>query len=97
METSFLPLVRQLSAIEGLQAPCTLVYSLDALGAQGCRLTLCRTGGAPRVESVCIAAAPERGYRLLQFLCENVIQPESWRDVLEDALAQLQAAGREAV
>lgn len=85
MESSFSPFIRQFSSIEGLQAPYTLIYSLDADNtADGCRLTLCRTGTRPCVESLCLPAAPELGYRLLQFLCENVVQPEIWRDVVEE-------------
>ena len=37
-------MVRQFSAIAGLQQAYTLVYSLDPDGETGCRLTLCRTG-----------------------------------------------------
>lgn len=89
MEKSFLPLIRQFSAIEGLQAPYTLVYSLDRGGTNdGCRLTLCRTGARQRVESIQLAAAPEYCYRVLQFLCENVVQPETWRDVIEELCPQ---------
>lgn len=84
MEETFLPLVRQFSAIEGLQSPYTLVYSLDTGEAEGCRLTLCRTGAAERIESIRLAAAPEYCYRLLRFLCENVVQPEVWQDVIAE-------------
>lgn len=85
MERTFSPFIRQFSSIEGLQAPYTLVYSLDEdSAAGGCRLTLCRTGSKPCIESLRLAAPPEHGYRLLQFLCENVVQPEVWRDVVEE-------------
>jgi len=87
MEKTFSPFIRQFSFIEGLQAPYTLVYSLDTDSAvDGCRLTLCRTGAKACVESLCLPAGPERGYRLLQFLCENDVQPEIWRDVVEELL-----------
>lgn len=84
MDGTFLPLIRQFSSIEGLQAPYTLVYSLDEGSAGSCRLTLCRTGAAQCIESVQLAAAPEYCYRLLRFLCENVVQPEVWQDVIAE-------------
>lgn len=92
MEKTFSPLVRQFSAIEGLQAAYTLVYSLDAAEENGCRLTLCRTGAKPCIESVRLAASPEDGYRLLRFLSENVIQPEAWCDVLAELCPQFKPA-----
>ena len=39
MERTFSPMVRQFSAIAGLQQAYTLVYSLDPDGETGCRLT----------------------------------------------------------
>ena len=50
MERTFSPMVRQFSAIAGLQQAYTLVYSLDPDGETGCRLTLCRTGSSQRME-----------------------------------------------
>lgn len=44
MERTFSPMIRQFSAIDGLQKAYTLVYSMDADDESGCRLTLCRTG-----------------------------------------------------
>ena len=38
MERTFSPMVRQFSAIAGLQQAYTLVYSLDPDGETGCRL-----------------------------------------------------------
>lgn len=52
MERTFSPMIRQFSAIDGLQKAYTLVYSLDAEDENGCRLTLCRTGSGPRMESL---------------------------------------------
>lgn len=51
MERTFSPMVRQFSAIAGLQQAYTLVYSLDPDGETGCRLTLCRTGSSQRMDS----------------------------------------------
>ena len=76
MERTFSPMVRQFSAIAGLQQAYTLVYSLDPDGETGCRLTLCRTGSSQRMDSKYMAVAQELGYRVLQYLCENGVQPE---------------------
>ena len=84
MERTFSPMVRQFSAIAGLQQAYTLVYSLDPDGETGCRLTLCRTGSSQRMDSKYMAVAPEFGYRVLQYLCENGVQPEIWQDVVEE-------------
>ena len=84
MERTFSPMVRQFSAIEGLQKAYTLVYSLDPDGDNGCRLTLCRTGSRQRMDSQYIAAAPEFCYRNLRYLCENGVQPEIWQDVVAE-------------
>lgn len=81
MERTFSPMVRQFSAIAGLQQAYTLVYSLDPDGETGCRLTLCRTGSSQRMDSKYMAVAPEFGYRVLQYLCENGVQPEIWQAV----------------
>lgn len=95
MERVFSPLIRQFSAIEGLQTPYTLVYALEQ-GTDGdkCRLTLCRTGAQACAESLQLTEAPEHAYRLLRYLCENVVQPEIWRDVVAEAAAQLAQAER---
>lgn len=53
MERTFSPMVRQFSAIAGLQQAYTLVYSLDPDGETGCRLTLCRTGSSQRIYGRC--------------------------------------------
>ena len=84
MERTFSPMIRQFSAIDGLQKAYTLVYSLDAEDENGCRLTLCRTGSGPCMESGYLAAAPEFCYRILQYLCENSVQPEIWQDVVSE-------------
>ena len=84
MERTFSPMVRHFSAIAGLQQAYTLVYSLDPDGETGCRLTLCRTGSSQRMDSKYMAVAPEFGYRVLQYLCENGVQPEIWQDVVEE-------------
>ena len=84
MERTFSPMVRQFSAIAGLQQAYTLVYSLDPDGENGCRLTLCRTGNRQYMQSCYIAAAPEFCYRILRYLCENGVQPEIWQDVVEE-------------
>ena len=44
MERTFSPMIRQFSAIDGLQKAYTLVYSMDTGNEDGCCLTLCRTG-----------------------------------------------------
>ena len=84
MERTFSPMIRQFSAIDGLQKAYTLVYSLDEAGEAGCRLTLCRTGTRQKVDSRVVAAAPEFCYRILRYLCENGVQPEIWQDVVAD-------------
>ena len=43
MERTFSPMIRQFSAIDGLQKAYTLVYSMDTGNEDGCCLTLCRT------------------------------------------------------
>ena len=88
MERTFSPMVRQFSAIAGLQQAYTLVYSLDPDGENGCRLTLCRTGSSQCVDSQYVAVAPERGYRVMQYLCENGVQPEIWQDVVAELTAE---------
>ena len=60
MERTFSPMVRQFSAIAGLQQAYTLVYSLDPDGETGCRLTLCRTGSSQRMDSKYMPAATRR-------------------------------------
>ena len=84
MERTFSPMIRQFSAIDGLQKAYTRVYSMDADDESGCRLTLCRTGDRQCMKSRYIAAAPEFGYRILRYLCENGVQPEIWQDVVEE-------------
>ena len=84
MERTYSPMIRQFSAIDGLQKAYTLVYSMDADDESGCRLTLCRTGDRQCMESRYIAAAPECGYRILRYLCENGVQPDIWQDVVEE-------------
>ena len=91
MERTFSPMIRQYSAIEGLQKAYTLVYSLDEDNENGCRLTLCRTGSGPRMESSYIAAAPEFCYRILRYLCENGVQPEIWQDVVGELTTAVQS------
>ena len=87
MERTFSPMIRQYSAIDGLQKAYTLVYSMDAEGEAGCRLTLCRTGCRQRMDSSYIAADPDVCYRILRYLCENGVQPEIWQDVLAELTA----------
>ena len=95
MERTFSPMVRQFSAIAGLQQAYTLVYSLDPDGETGCRLTLCRTGNRQYMQSCYIAAAPEFCYRIMRYLCENGVQPEIWQDVVAelDAAQQTEQEG----
>lgn len=88
MERTFSPMIRQFSAIDGLQKAYTLVYSLDEAGEAGCRLTLCRTGTRQKVDSRVVAAAPEFCYRILRYLCENGVQPEIWQDVVAELTAE---------
>lgn len=42
-----------------------------------------------------MAVAPEFGYRVLQYLCENGVQPEIWQDVVAelDAAQQTEQEG----
>lgn len=91
MERTFSPMIRQYSAIEGLQKAYTLVYSMDAEGETGCRLTLCRTGSHQWMDSRYIAADPEACYRILRYLCENGVQPEIWQDVLAELTSLFQS------
>ena len=86
MERTFSPMIRQFSAIDGLQKAYTLIYSLDPDDENGCRLTLCRTGSSQCMKSSHLAAAPELCYRILQYLCENGVQPEIWQDVMADLM-----------
>lgn len=58
MERTFSPMIRQFSAIDGLQKAYTLVYSMDTGNEDGCCLTLCRTGNRQYMQSCYIAAAP---------------------------------------
>lgn len=71
MERTFSPMIRQFSAIDGLQKAYTLVYSLDAEDENGCRLTLCRTGSGPRMESLYLAAAPESCNICVKMACSR--------------------------
>ena len=71
MERTFSPMIRQYSAIDGLQQAYTLVYAMEVEGTQGCRLTLCQIGSRQQIVSQHVAAAPEFCYRLLRYLCEN--------------------------
>ena len=86
MERTFSPMIRQYSAIDGLQKAYTLVYAMEVEGTQGCRLTLCRLGSRQRVDSQYVAAAPE--------LCENGVQPEIWQDVVTELTAVDPAGGK---
>lgn len=88
MERTYAPLIRQFSSIRGYQTAYTLVYALDA-SEGGCRLTLDRKGEREQQVSEFVPLGPEAGYRLLQFLCENSVQPEIWGDVIADQLPAL--------
>ena len=68
MERTFSPMIRQYSAIDGLQQAYTLVYAMEVEGTQGCRLTLCQIGSRQQIVSQHVAAAPEFCYRLLRYL-----------------------------
>lgn len=94
MERAYAPLVRQFSSIKGYQTAYTLVYTLDADSEDSCRLTLDRKGAQEQRVSLFVPLRPEEGYRLLQYLCENVVQPELWGDVIADCLPELAAAPR---
>ena len=50
MERTFSPMIRQYSAIDGLQQAYTLVYAMEVEGTQGCRLTLCQIGSRQQIE-----------------------------------------------
>lgn len=58
MEHTFSPMIRQYSAIDGLQQEYTLVYAMEVEGTQGCRLSLCRIGSrqADRQSACCGSA-----------------------------------------
>lgn len=90
MERTYAPLIRQFSSIKGYQAAYTLVYALDA-SEGGCHLTLDRKGEREQQVSEFVPLHPEAGYRLLQYLCENAVQPEIWGDVIADWLPVLEA------
>lgn len=62
MERTFSPMIRQYSAIDGLQQAYTLVYAMEVEGTQGCRLTLCQIGSRQQIVSQHVAAAPEFCY-----------------------------------
>lgn len=94
MERAFSPMIRQYSAIDGLQQAYTLVYAMEVEGTQGCRLTLCRVGSRQQMVSQHIAEEPEFCYRLLRYLCENGVQPELWQDVVADLTAAGLAGGK---
>lgn len=79
MERTFSPMVRQFSAIAGLQQAYTLVYSLDPDGETGCRLTLCRTGSSQRMDSKYMAVAPEFGYRVCNICVRMAFSRRSGR------------------
>lgn len=57
MERTFSPMIRQYSAIDGLQQAYTLVYAMEVEGTQGCRLTLCQIGSRQQIVSQHVAAA----------------------------------------
>lgn len=58
MEHTFSPMIRQYSAIDGLQQEYTLVYAMEVEGTQGCRLSLCRIGSRQQiVQSACCGSA----------------------------------------
>ena len=42
-------MIRQYSAIDGLQQAYTLVYAMEVEGTQGCRLTLCQIGSRQQI------------------------------------------------
>lgn len=94
MERAYAPLVRQFSSIKGYQTAYTLVYSLDAAVEGSCQLTLARQGAQEQRVSMLVPLDPEKGYRLLQYLYENAVQPEHWDDVIADHLPALAAAPR---
>lgn len=94
MQEGFRPLSRNFSLIPGLQSAYTLIYALDADPCGGaCRLSLMRTGEIPTADSVSLALEAGRGYELLRYLCENAVQPENWRDVIQD-IAPKQETGK---
>lgn len=90
MERAYAPLIRQFSSIKGYQTAYTLVYSLDAAAEGSCQLTLARQGAQEQRVSMLVPL----DYRLLQYLYENVVQPEHWDDVIADHLPALAAAPR---
>lgn len=94
MERAYAPLVRQFSPIKGYQTAYTLVYSLDAAAEGSCQLTLARQGAQEQRVSMLVPLDPKEGYRLLQYLYENAVQPEQWDDVIADHLPALAAAPR---
>ena len=74
-------MTREFSTIAALQKPYALTYELDSAGA-GCRLTLTRSGQAACRDSLVLDAPPLYCYAVLQYLYENCVQPEIWRDVV---------------
>ena len=57
MEHTFSPMIRQYSAIDGLQQEYTLVYAMEVEGTQGCRLSLCRIGSRQQIVSQHVAGS----------------------------------------
>lgn len=58
MERTFSPMIRQYSAIDGLQKAYTLVYAMEVEGTQGCRLDLMQAGQPTAGgQSVCCGCA----------------------------------------
>ena len=94
MERTFSPMIRQYSAIDGLQQAYTLVYAMEVEGTQGCRLTLYRIGSRQRMVSQYVAAAPEFCYRILRYLCENGVQPEIWQDAVTELTSAEPVGGK---
>ena len=79
----YTPLTRKFSAIEMLQQPYLLTYALDESDG-ACRLAVSRTGETACSDSLVLDAPPQCCYSILQYLYENCVQPEIWRDVVAE-------------
>ena len=66
----------------GYYSNCSYTYAEPSGG--GCLLTLSRVGRAPCTDSLQLGLTPRSGYMVLRYLYENCVQPEIWRDVIEE-------------
>ena len=75
-------------------ALCEEVIALSAQALTEGNAELARQGAQEQRVSMLVPLDPKKGYRLLQYLYENAVQPEHWDDVIADHLPALAAAPR---